>query len=108
MITKIAITTAIFFIMTVSAQTKSAAQVGVEELAILYTSVKWGNAVDYGTALMPVNAYKSQAACDAAKQKIAEASLTEAPRQKTLVCQAAKTPDERALAQLLVVQIQKM
>ena len=70
--------------------------------AILYRAVAWGNAVDYGSSLVPVGAYESLATCVAAKHKLAEPTRDDDPKLVSLVCRAANTANEKALHKALI------
>ena len=105
--TKIALATAIFFMFAASAQSRDADRAAGEGPAMLYTAVNWGNSVDYGVSLMPVSAHKNMAACNAAKHDLVESVSADVRNERGLVCQEAKTSDEKALAQMLALQSQK-
>jgi hypothetical protein len=77
------------------------------KLAILYNTVAWGNPVDYGSSLVPLRAYESLAAYDAAKMKMAEASPHESRNLAALRCSIVKTSDEELLAKMLMSKRQK-
>jgi hypothetical protein len=58
---------------------------------ILYTAIAWGNAVDYGSFLVPIQVYESLTACEAVRKK----------RPEEVRCSEAKTSDEKLVAQML-------
>lgn len=115
-----------FIFLLVSGQAHSN-EVGSENTpAILYVRVKWGNAVDYGSYLLPVRAYPNLNTCDAERKKTPGdnalvsaleknlgAALTAEQRERiaaemqTHICQIVNSADEKSLAQSLVEHLNR-
>jgi hypothetical protein len=87
---------------TAHAETTDQAGAG-QNASILYSRIAWGNAVDSGTSLVPVGAYKSQSDCDDAKSKAAK-DAQQKPQYDALMCAVASTTDEKNFARMLLAK----